>query len=99
MVSIGSHCCISQRSFLCTGSHDFRAEAFDLVTETITIGDRCWIAAQTFVSPGVTMGANSMASAGSVITSDIPARTIVSGNPARPADDAFALSAKDGASA
>lgn len=52
-VKIGSNVCISQRAFLCTGSHHFRRETFDLITRPITVGDGCWIAAQAFVGPGV----------------------------------------------
>jgi putative colanic acid biosynthesis acetyltransferase WcaF len=65
-VSIGSHVCISQRAFLCTGSHRFRRETFDLVTKPITISDGCWIAAQAFVGPGVALEPGSLVRAGEV---------------------------------
>ncbi|MFM7179943.1 MAG: hypothetical protein ACKO2G_00470 [Verrucomicrobiales bacterium] len=38
-VRIGNNVCISQRAFLCTGSHDFREVGFDLITKPIEIGD------------------------------------------------------------
>jgi putative colanic acid biosynthesis acetyltransferase WcaF len=83
-VHIGAHCCLSQRAFLCTGSHDFRAASFPLVTAPIQILDRSWIAAGCFVAPGLTVGPDAMASAGSVVTRDIPRLSIVAGNPAKP---------------
>jgi putative colanic acid biosynthesis acetyltransferase WcaF len=82
-IHIGSHCCVSQRSFLCTGSHDFRAPAFDLITAPIHIHDHSWIAAACFIAPGVTVGPHAMATAGSIVTRDVAPSTIVSGNPAR----------------
>ena len=66
-VTIGSNVCISQRAFLCTGSHDFRSESFDLITRPIVIRDGCWIAAQAFVGPGVTLDPGSMVKALSVV--------------------------------
>lgn len=65
-VRIGSNVCISQRAFLCTGSHDFRKESFDLIAEPIEIGDSCWIAAQAFVGPGAVVPAGTMVKAGVV---------------------------------
>ena len=62
-VTIGSHVCLSQRSFLCTGSHDFGKESFDLVVRPITIGDGCWIAAGAFVGPGAGVPAGTMVKA------------------------------------
>jgi putative colanic acid biosynthesis acetyltransferase WcaF len=82
-VVIGSNVCISQRAFLCTGSHDFVKETFDLITRPITIGDGCWIGAQAFVGPGVTMGPGSRCLAGAVVVKDVPAGTTVGGVPAR----------------
>ena len=81
-VVIGSNVCISQRAFLCTGSHDFSKETFDLITRPITIGDGCWVAAQAFVGPGVTMGPGSRCLAGAVVVKDVAAGTTVSGVPA-----------------
>ncbi len=51
-VRLGSNVCVSQRAFLCTGSHDFGKESFDLITRPIVIGDGCWIGAGAFVGPG-----------------------------------------------
>ena len=59
-VRIGSNVCISQRAFLCTGSHDFRKETFDLITKPIEIGDGCWIAACAFIGPGAVVPAGTM---------------------------------------
>jgi len=81
-VTIGSHCCISQRTFLCTGSHDFSSPAFTLRTAPIMIREGCWVAAAVFVGPGVTIGPGSMITAGSVATRDVPPGVIVRGNPA-----------------
>jgi putative colanic acid biosynthesis acetyltransferase WcaF len=62
-VIIGNHCCISQRAFLCTGSHDFRKASFDLITMPITIEPHCWISACAFVAPGSTVPAGTMVKA------------------------------------
>jgi putative colanic acid biosynthesis acetyltransferase WcaF len=81
-VIIESNCCISQRAFLCTGSHDFASPAFTLRTEAITIHEGSWVAAGAFVAPGVQVGPGSMVTAGSIVVADVPAHAIVRGNPA-----------------
>ena len=65
-VAIGSNVCVSQRAFLCTGSHRFGRETFDLVTKPITVGDGCWIAAQAFVGPGVDLPPGTLVKSGEV---------------------------------
>lgn len=70
-VTIASHVCISQRAFLCTGSHRFRSESFDLVTKPITIGEGSWIAANVFVGPGVTLAPGTLCKAGAVVTKSV----------------------------
>ena len=82
LVEIGSSVCISQRAYLCTGSHDFRNSDFKLKTASIVIGDRTWIAASAFIGPGITIGSDSVIAAGAVVFSDIPANSFVRGNPA-----------------
>ncbi len=81
-VEIGAHVCLSQRAFLCTGSHNFRSPTFDLVTKPIVVGRSSWIAAQAFIAPGVTIGEGSMVAAGSMVFEDVPPKSIVRGNPA-----------------
>jgi len=81
-VTIESNICISQRAFLCTGSHDFRVATFDLQTRPITLRAGCWVAAQAFIAPGVEIGSGSMVAAGSVVLENVPPNTVVRGNPA-----------------
>lgn len=65
-VKLGSNVCLSQRAFLCTGSHDFRKESFDLVVGDIEVGDSCWIAANAFVGPNARVPNGTMVKAGAV---------------------------------
>ena len=48
----------------------------------VTIGDDCWIGGGVIVCPGVTIGDRAVVAAGSVVTKDVPADTLVAGNPA-----------------
>lgn len=49
----------------------------------IKIERNVWIAANVTVIGGVTIGENSVVAAGSVVTKDVPANSLVGGNPAR----------------
>ena len=82
-VTIGSHSCLSQRAFICTGSHDFAKKSFDLITGEIKIGESCWIGAQAFVGPGVRMGDSSRCLAGAVAVKDVANDQVVGGVPAK----------------
>jgi putative colanic acid biosynthesis acetyltransferase WcaF len=81
-VNIGSNVCISQRAYLCTGSHDFRREDFKLKVAPITVRDGSWIAAMSFIAPGVEIGPGAVVSAGSVVFRNVEPGTRVRGNPA-----------------
>jgi putative colanic acid biosynthesis acetyltransferase WcaF len=80
-VNIGSHCCISQRAFLCTGNHDYRQPDMPYRNRPIIIEDGVWVGAQVFVSPGVTIGTEAVISAGSVVTKNQPPKMVCGGNP------------------
>lgn len=54
----------------------------DLGDRPISIGDDAWIGAHALVLRGVTIGPRAVVAAGSVVTRDVPADTIVGGNPA-----------------
>lgn len=51
--------------------------------KAITIGADCWIGGGAIILPGVTLGDGVTIGAGSVVTRDIPARSVAVGNPAR----------------
>jgi putative colanic acid biosynthesis acetyltransferase WcaF len=82
-ISIGSNSCISQRVFLCTGNHNFRDQNFGYLNSPIIIGSGVWIGAGSIICPGVSIGDEAVAFAGSVVTSDIAENNMVAGNPAR----------------
>jgi acetyltransferase-like isoleucine patch superfamily enzyme len=49
----------------------------------VIIKQGAWICVRAVILPGVTIGENSIVSAGSVVDSDVPPRSIVAGNPAK----------------
>ena len=49
----------------------------------ITIENDCWIGANVVITSGVTIGKHSVIAAGSIVTKDVPAYSIVAGNPAK----------------
>ena len=81
-VTIESNVCVARRSFLCTGSHDFRREDFKLKVAPILIGTGSWIAIGCLIMPGGTIGEGAVVSAGSVVLKEVPANCLVRGNPA-----------------
>lgn len=49
----------------------------------IQLGKNVWVGSNSTILQGVTIGDNAIVAAGSVITKDVPANTIVGGVPAR----------------
>lgn len=47
------------------------------------IGANCFIGAHSIIMPGVTIGDSSIVAAGAVVNRDVPAGSIVAGNPAK----------------
>jgi acetyltransferase-like isoleucine patch superfamily enzyme len=54
-----------------------------LAERAVRIGSDAWIGANSIILRGVTVGEGGIVGAGSVVTKDVPAFTIVGGNPAR----------------
>jgi virginiamycin A acetyltransferase len=54
------------------------------------IGNDVWIGYEALIMPGVKIGNGAIVAARSVVTADVPAYTIVGGNPARPIKTRFA---------
>ena len=82
-VTIGAHCCVSQRVFLCTGNHDFRDVAMSYRNASITLADGVWVAANAFVGPGVTIGYGAVILAGTTVARSLEGNGIYQGVPAQ----------------
>lgn len=81
-IDIGDNVCISQRSVLCTGSHNYAKIQFDLIVRPIVLEHGAWIGAGSWVGPGVTVGSHAVLSLGSVATQSLKPYGIYRGNPA-----------------
>ena len=81
-IAIGAWSVISQRAHLCASTHVVDDPAFQLVLRPIAVGERCWIAAEAFVGPGVTMGDGAVLAARGALFEDAQADGIYRGNPA-----------------
>lgn len=67
---------------LISNNHDPYDRAV-LTCKPVVLKKNCWIGAGAVILPGVTVGENSIVGAGSVVTKDVPANTVVAGNPAK----------------
>jgi putative colanic acid biosynthesis acetyltransferase WcaF len=83
-IGIGKHCVISQKSYLCTGSHDAQDPSFSLKVAPIAIGNGVWVATDCFIGPGVQIGANTVVGARSSVFRSLPAGQVCWGTPCRP---------------
>ncbi|PLT47321.1 WcaF family extracellular polysaccharide biosynthesis acetyltransferase [Paenibacillus sp. FSL W8-1187] len=81
-IEVGAHCVVSQRSYLCTGSHDIEDPRFGLVTRPIVLRDGAWVASDAFVYPGVTVGVMGVVAARSTVTRPVPDGEVHAGTPA-----------------
>ena len=84
-LSIADDVMIGPNVSLITSGHPIEpSRRRDFVTaKPIVIERNVWIATGATVIGGVTVGENSVVAAGSVVTKDVPANTLVGGNPAR----------------
>jgi putative colanic acid biosynthesis acetyltransferase WcaF len=80
-ICIGNKSTISQGSYICTGTHDYTKKGHPLITKQIVIKENVWVAAQSFIHPGVTLNEGVVIGARSVVTKDMPAWSVCSGNP------------------
>jgi acetyltransferase-like isoleucine patch superfamily enzyme len=78
--NIGSHVMIIDNDF-----HRLEPERRNERPESapIVLGENVWLGSRVIVLPGVTIGADSVVGAGSVVTKDVPPRTLAAGVPAR----------------
>ena len=82
-IKIGCNTVISQKAYLCAGTHDYQSPDFAIEARPIIIEDECWLAADVFVAPGVTIGKGTVVGARSSVFTSLPAGKICFGTPAK----------------
>ncbi len=82
-IILGKNVVVSQKTFLCTASHDIYEATFSLKTAPIILEENTWIAADAYVGPGVTVKQGAVVAARAVVVKDVEAWNIVGGNPAK----------------
>lgn len=88
-IEIGDDCAIAAGCYISAGSYMTNdvgrpisgQSAF--VKGPIVVGRNVWIATRVTILDGVTIGRDSIISAGSVVSNDIPAESVAHGNPAK----------------
>lgn len=83
-IEIGNNTVVSQNVYVCAGTHDYTKLEFPLLAMPIRIEDEVWLAAGSFIAPGVTIRHGAIVGARSVVLEDMPPAMICVGYPARP---------------
>ncbi len=66
-----------------SANHEFSNYKEFIEAAPITIGNNCWIGANSVILPGVTLGDNVIVGAGSIVTKSFHSNLVIAGNPAR----------------
>ena len=82
-IIIGNNTVISQKSYICTGTHDYTKADFPILGKKIIIGDECWLATDVFVSPGVTINNGAVIGARSTVIKDLESNSVYVGSPVK----------------
>jgi putative colanic acid biosynthesis acetyltransferase WcaF len=85
-ITIGSDVCISQRSIICSGGHDYRSAPLKYVHKPVTIKDGAWVCLDAKVLPGITIGECSVVSAGEIVRNSLPDYSMLVAGQVRPID-------------
>lgn len=86
LITFGDDVLIGPNVTFTTATHPtdptLRSQGTEYATP-ISVGNNVWFGANIVVLPGVTIGDGAVVGAGSVVTKNVPAYTVVVGNPAR----------------
>lgn len=89
LVEIGAHCMLANGSFVTDANHRFDDPEQPVPWQGFTskgptrLGDNVWCGMNVVITSGVTVGERCVIGANSVVTSDLPPRSIAAGVPAR----------------
>jgi putative colanic acid biosynthesis acetyltransferase WcaF len=80
---IGDKVTVSQRTYLCSATHETNSLNLPFVAGEIIIKDFVWIAAEAFIKTNTVIGTGAIVGARSVVVKDVEPWSVVGGNPAK----------------
>ena len=83
-VKVGDNCLIGTHVMVMdTDFHRVDDKSWDTAGQPVVFSDRAWLGNRSIVLKGVNIGHDAVVAAGSVVTHDMPPRTLVAGVPAK----------------
>ncbi|WP_076558533.1 sugar O-acetyltransferase [Salimicrobium flavidum] len=85
-IRFGDRCQVAPGVHIYTATHPLDAKDRASGKEfgkPVSVGDDVWIGGGAIINPGVSIGDRAVIASGAVVTKDVPADTVVGGNPAR----------------
>lgn len=82
-IIIGNHVAVAPDVCFIAVGHEYRKLNLPVTAASVRVGDYVWIGARSVILPGVTIGEGAVVAAGSVVTKDVPAYSVVGGCPAK----------------
>jgi acetyltransferase-like isoleucine patch superfamily enzyme len=83
-IILGDNCRIGDLVAIFDSDHHSLEPSRPMRIAPVRLGTNVWVGRSATILPGVTIGDHAVVAAGSVVTDDVPARTVVAGVPARP---------------
>lgn len=83
-IEIGDDCRIGDLVAIFDSEHHSLEPSCPIRMAPVRLGTNVWVGRSATILSGVTIGDHAVIATGSVVTSDVPARTLVAGVPARP---------------
>lgn len=83
-ITLESNVCISQRSIICSSSHDYKSSSLEYDHKSVIIKNGAWVCLDVKVLPGVTIGECSVISAGEVVRKSVPDFSMLVGGQLHP---------------
>lgn len=82
-IKIGDNCAIARGVIIRDyDAHTIIGDNYQ-ISKPIMIGNKVWIGNRAIILKGVTIGDGAIIAAGAIVTKDVPAKSVVAGNPAR----------------
>lgn len=81
-INIGNNVQIGNNTVIVDHNHDYQ-NGNGYICKNVVIEDNTWIGANCVILPGVSIKEGAIIAAGSVVNKDVPAYTVVAGNPAK----------------